>query len=298
MKVALLTPWDNAWVPYFAHAFRNRGCKFTTSATTVNAGEADIVLHGWAAGHTQPVEGARNIFFLRRYELFDGGLGRIDWSKADALILVNSWIRERVQEYFAFKKIRVPTHLIYNGTDAESWTFKRRAHGSRIGMACHVHPKKNLPLALQILARLPEDYTLHIAGEVQDPCMAEYLNHLARRMRRKVYIYGHVQHDQLDVWWEQMNYCLSTSISEGNPNNVIEAMAKGIKPVIHDWPGADDQFEAVNRFVDLSQAAAQFDPVSRYDSSFYRAQVGEKFSLKNIERAVDIALNVGEVRCT
>lgn len=286
MKVALLTPWDNAWVPHFRLAFERRGHTFALDLTA----SPDVVLHGWSSGHTQPVKGARNIFFLRRYELFEGGLRKVDWGAVDALVVVNAWIKDRVAEYFHAHDIGVPLHLIYNGTDPELWKFRRRAHGRRIGMACHVHPKKNLPLAMQILSRLPASYELHIAGDVQDSCTAEYLNHIGRRLERKVYLYGDLPHAQMNFWWEQMNYCLSTSLSEGNPNNVIEAMAKGIKPIVHDWPGADDQFAAENRFADVSQALAQLDPASPYDSTAYRELIATKFSLDNIERVVDIAL--------
>jgi hypothetical protein len=57
----------------------------------------DVVLHGWASGDTQPIEGARNIMFMRRYELFDGGIGRVDWKRLTLLICVNSWIQCRTR---------------------------------------------------------------------------------------------------------------------------------------------------------------------------------------------------------
>lgn len=298
MKVALVTPWDNAWIPYLKQAVEKRGHDFILKNTwhedplssARRSGLYDVVLHGWSNGASQPVDGARNVFFLRRYELFDGALTKVYWKNVDALIVVNSWIKQIVENNFKCRGITVPVHLIYNGTDLSKWTYKERKPGKRIGMACHVHPKKNLPLALQILGRLPEDYELHIAGEVQDPCTAEYLNHVGKQMGRKVYLYGHIPREQLNLWWEQMNYCLSTSISEGNPNNVIEAMAKGIKPIVHNWPGAEDQF---NTFNTIEQAIWQIH--GPYESSAYRDWVGKYFSLENYERVLDIALQPKEM---
>ncbi len=289
MKVILITPWDNAWVPFFAKAIKDRGHEFKC-VPTVGHEKADVFIHGWA-GQSQAVNGARNIVFLRRYELFSGGLGRVNWKDVDALICVNSWVMDRVKDVFEVNGTKTPVHLIYNGTDLEKWKFKERKPNKKIGMACHVHPKKNLPLALQVLALLP-DYELHIAGEIQDPCTAEYLNHAAKVMRRRIYLYGHV--DEMNLWWEQMGVCLSTSLSEGNPNNVIEAMAKGIKPVVHCWPGSEDQF---GEYVfGTAQEGAEMIQSPYYASAEYRAVVGEKFSLKNIERVVDIALQT-ETEC-
>lgn len=289
MRVALVTPWDNAWVPYFRKSIEARGHEFKLFRPQQALANADVVLHGWASGDSQPLAGARNIMFLRRYELFDGGLGRVDWKGIRDLICVNSWIKDIVESTLKERRAATRVHLIYNGTDVSRWRFRARAAGKKIGMACHVHPKKNLPLAMQILARLPEGYELHIAGEVQDACTAEYLNHLGKLMRKKVYLYGHIPAEDLSLWWEQMSYCLSTSLSEGNPNNVIEAMAKGLKPVVHDWPGADDQFPGDVRFATIDEAVAQIQAPA-YESARYRAIVEEKFSLANIERVVDLAL--------
>ena len=279
MKVCLVTPWENAWVPLFKKEIESRGYEFVLSKFPV---KADIIIHGWA--DSQPIEGCRNVMFLRRYELF-GPFMKVDWSKIDHLICVNSWIQDKVKEVFSDNKISVPVSLIYNAFDVEKWTFKDRAPGKKIGMACHVHPKKNLPLALQILARLPEDYELHIAGAIQDVCTAEYLNNLAYSMKRKIYLYGHI--NALDHWWEYMGCCLSSSLSEGNPNNVIEAMAKGIKPIVHHWPGAEDQFpEYTFNTVD---EAVQMIESDTYESGKYRRLVEKQFSLNNIRSAVDIA---------
>lgn len=291
MRVALVTPWKNAWVPYFKSAFEARGCEFSLGRpdeAVWREPSPDVVLHGWTQKESAPVNGAKNLMFLRRYELFDGGLDEVDWSRISGLICVNDWIGEIATRVFKQRGIGIPVHVIYNGTDTARWTYRERGPGKRIGMACHVHPKKNLPLAAQILGTLPKGYELHIAGEVQDPCTAEYLNHIGKATRRRIIIYGHIPHGQLDFWWEQMNYCLSSSMSEGNPNNVIEAMAKGIKPVIHNWPGAQEQFGEFT-FNRVEHAAAQILSDS-YDSAQYLSLVQSKFSLANIERVVDLAL--------
>ena len=89
------------------------------------------------------------------------------------------------------------------------------------------------------------------------------------------------------MWWETVYYCLSTSLSEGNPNNVIEAMAKGIKPVIHNWPGAEDQFKPW-LFSDVSDAAAQI-LSPQYESKAYRAWIEDRFSVANIAKVIGLS---------
>jgi glycosyltransferase involved in cell wall biosynthesis len=287
MKVALITPWQNAWVPHFREAFEKRGHQFGVFPRFA-PNDCDVVIHGWATG-TPVVPRARNIVFLRRYELFDGGLAKVDWTKVNALICVNSWFKQVAESIFHHENIKVPVHLIYNAVNLNRWSYTERKPGKRIGMACFVHPKKNIPLALQILSSLPKDYELHIAGDIQDACLAEYLVHLSKSLDVTLYLDGQIPSTQLNDWWDQMDYCLSTSVSEGNPNNVIEAMAKGVKPIVHNWPGASEQFpeylfNTVPEAVEMIQSQI-------YDSSQYRAHVDAQFGLDNIEKVVQLALN-------
>ena len=286
MRVALVTPWDNAWVPMYREAIQKRGHEFV-HLKKAEAGHFDVVIHGWMTDAPM-ISGARNVMFLRRYELFTGVLNRVRWDSVEHLICVNRWIAEVVKSSLGRMKVKTPVSTIYNAVDTKKWTFKKRKKNNKVGMSCHVHPKKNLPLALQILAKLPEGYELHIAGEIQDPCTAEYLNHVGNALRRRIYLYGHIDRRQLDVWWEAMGVCLSTSLSEGNPNNVIEAMAKGVKPVVHYWPGAEEQFPG-NLFGTVDEAV-QMILSDDYDSERYLKDVQLRYSLSNIERAVDIAL--------
>lgn len=284
MKIALITPWENAWIPHFRNSAERRGHQFIACKTHAPT-DSDAVIHGWATG-TPSVKGAKNIVFLRRYELFEGGLTKIDWNRTDALICVNSWFKRFAESILAENGVKVPVHLIYNAVDESKWTFEKRGPGKKVGMACFIHSKKNIPLALQILAALPEGYELHIAGAVQDFCLAEYLSHSATTLGRVIHAYGQIPAGSLDKWWDGMNYCLSASISEGNPNNVIEAMAKGIKPIVHHWPGAEDQFQPW-LFTGVQQAVAQI-MAEDYDSDAYRAWVRQHFSLTNIERVMDL----------
>jgi hypothetical protein len=86
-----------------------------------------------------------------------------------------------------------------------------------------------------------------------------------------------------------MGVCLSTSLSEGNPNNVIEAMAKGIKPVVHAWPGAEDQFPEDTASPRSTRPRADHQR-RRTTPRLPRLGRGEVLAQANIERAVDLAL--------
>ena len=282
LRILLLTPWENAWIPLYTKVFAERGHQVRVDHDGSRWRKADVFLHMWA-GQTEPRPGAVNLMFLRRYEFFDFAWQKYDWSRVDKLIFCNPALKAQFD-----RLVEADTELVYNAVDLDKWTHGERGPGKKIGMACHIHPKKNLPLAAQIMEKLP-GYELHIAGAVQDPNTLFYLQ---SRKALKIMFYGHVP--DMDKWWEDKNYCLSTSLMEGNPNNVNEAMAKGIKPIVHDWPGAEDQYGTVFRTVD--EAVAQI--TGDYGSG-YRQHVETRFGLDNFRKVVDMAevLSKGKKQC-
>jgi SAM-dependent methyltransferase len=278
------TPWDNAWIPIYKQIIEEAGHTFQLNQGKGKMLRPDIIFHMWA-DNVRPLEGAVNYVFMRRYELYSTQWLDYDWAKIDKLIFCNHWIMERAQELAMRAGVQLPScELVMNAAAPDVWTFKERGPGKNIGMACHVHPKKNLPLAAQIMLELDEDYRLHIAGDIQDPFTADYVHSL---LGDRVRFYGHIPRESLDTWWDGMNYCLSTSISEGNPNSVIEAMAKGVKPVVHCWPGAAHQFDT---FKTVFDAVKMLRERNSYDSAKYRNIVTENHGLSNYRRIVDDAL--------
>jgi len=296
MKVKIFSPdWGHTWLDIYPKLLKERGHEVVED-------NPDVVLNMWASPDALKLyPDARHIMFLRRYELFSFDWPKYDWNKIECLILVNDWIKKVVDEVFKREGIKTKTMVIYNAVDTSKWTYRERGHGKKIGMACHVHPKKNLPLALQILAALPDDYELHIAGKMQEQFTFHYIDNLARSIKRRVFIYDHIEHSLMDKWWEDKNYCLSTSISEGCPNNVLEAMAKGIKPIVHNWPVAEEQFRGFV-FNEVDEAVQGIDstlenlrhveyewPIDGdYNSALYHQTVNDNFSLDNYRRVLDV----------
>jgi glycosyltransferase involved in cell wall biosynthesis len=202
-----------------------------------------------------------------------------NWDKISLLVCCNPWIASMVAE--EIKNDFTTVLCVRNSIDANLWSFKERTYGNKIGMVCRIHPVKNLPLAAQILLRL-EDYELHIAGPIQDPNIATYLSFI---LGQRVKFYGNIERKFLDEWWEDKNYCLSTSISEGDPMALLEAMSKGIKPIVHNWPGANELYDT---FSTVDEAISQIKV--GYDSYKYRQMVLDNNPTGNIKFLAKLVL--------
>jgi glycosyltransferase involved in cell wall biosynthesis len=293
MKVNIILQFKMRWIEGFERAFGNRGWDFETLNSPFQESRLpnrertapDVNLFMWCdtnalrfINSNKPV--AKNIVFIRRFEYYTAAIGRMRWDRVDKVIMVNHHLAEGFKS-----RTGVEAEVIFNGIIPDNWTYKERGHGKNIGLIGFVNYKKNFPLAVQILNKLP-GHTLHVAGAVQDGAVSEYLNEIILNLglKDRVKYYGHV--DNMDEWLEDKDYILSTSLTEGNPNNIIEAMAKGIKPVVHAWPGSQKQFP--NVFASVEQALYQFHPDSTYDSKFYRNLATTRFGEQRFEDVADI----------
>jgi glycosyltransferase involved in cell wall biosynthesis len=245
--------------------------------TPQNTGSLDARIFMWcsedAVKFQQRNYGLPTLCFVRRYEVYAGFVNYMPWDTVAEIVVVNDVIGEMVEQ-LAGKK----PHVIYNSIIPQRWTWKDRIPGPNVAMVGFVNQKKNLPLALQVMAYLP-DGVLHIAGEIQDPQVMDYVVNLANSLNVQVRFYGAIARDHMNEWLDDKSFLINPSISEGCPNCVLEALAKGIRPLVHNWPGARQQFgdlvfDGVDQAVRMAEA-------SDYDSHFYRHLAEKQFGEAN-----------------
>ena len=77
------------------------------------------------------------------------------------------------------------------------------------------------------------------------------------------------------------NYILSTSITEGHPNNILEAMACGVKPLIHNYPHSRTQFKDSDIWDSVGDAMTNIF-FGSYNSREYRNFVNTNYNYIDI----------------
>lgn len=301
MKVLLYYPeWGNRWIPYIEKELSRyelmvfntpAGGQIDLEVLRSLSRKADVLISMWCdpvpAVWSNEFADKKIITYLRRYELWETVLmDNIKFENIDTVVFVSEYYRNKFEHLYP-GKIR-NSCVIRNGVDLSEFPFKKRSRGNKIGMMCSIKNVKNLPLAGLILKELPDEYKIHhigipfnsqIAGQI-----VSYLDNLG--VLDRFIFEGTVSREEVPAWLDDKNYILSTSINEGNPNNIIEAMAMGIRPIIHDWPGARDQFPEEYIFQSVYQAVHAVK--GGYISELYRKWVEEHFSLKNFEAIHDL----------
>jgi len=84
-----------------------------------------------------------------------------------------------------------------------------------------------------------------------------YLQNIAPYLKTAWVSYGHVnKKSYVRAFLANQKYILCSSLVEGHPMNILEAMATGCKPLIHRYPGVEHQFPENyiwNNFKDLKR---------------------------------------------
>jgi glycosyltransferase involved in cell wall biosynthesis len=255
---------------------------------------ADVTWCEWAnalaavCSYIKP-RGKKLFIRLHRYEAFTDIPFVINWKNVDGLVFVSKFMEE-ILEMRGLKLDGVNWKVIYNGIDVGKFQFKPRQKGYNIAWVAHIIPRKNLFMALEIIRKLvnvDSNYKLHVAGDFPDPEYEIFIKNAIKNMQleENVILYGWV--DDVNAFLEDKNYILSTSLHEGHPYNLIEAMARGIKPVIYNFYNASELFEEKFLF-NTTDEAVQKILDDEYDSEYYRHYIEQKgWTLEHQAREFD-----------
>ncbi len=208
---------------------------------------------------------------LHAVEYYMGFHHVIDWSTVGDLIFVSEHLRRMCGN------LPVRTHVIHNGIDLDKFTFKERQNGLTLGYAGNIVPAKGILTMFHYFRELRRygDYKLKMAG-------------LNRFSARDLEFYKHYTKDlsieeagetgDINTWLDSVDYLWQPSNAESFSLIVGEAMAKGIKPIINNFYGADELWPIRNIYRDFTE----FNLIvkDKYDSLKYR-QFVEKYSLDN-----------------
>jgi len=250
----------------------------------------DIIFFEWAnevaviGTNYKKIEGKKVIIRLHSYEIFTDFPKQINWDVVDRLIFVAPHIREILNELSPGIIDKVKNEVIYNGVDIDKIPFKKRETGFNVAWVGFINYKKNPQMALQIMKKLVDidkRYLLHIAGSYQDLRYKVYLEHMIKEMglQDNVVFYGWI--DDMEDFWKGMDYLLHTSIHEGHSLAITEAMARGIKPVIHNFRGARELYPDIDIFNTIEEAVNEIRDEDYHSNSYKNWVKYEGWILEN-----------------
>ncbi len=248
---------------------------------------ADICWFEWctnlAARASQMPKVSRNVVRLHRYEAYEPWPRQVNWSNIDTLVTVgNSATLEALTASVPDIQSRTAIQTIPNGVNLDKFPFTARDRGKNLAMVANLRMVKNPAFGLQCMQKLhyvDPQYRLFVAGTIQDAALERYLRQMVRALDLEgVVVFEGYQHD-IAAWLADKHYVVCTSICEGHPVAVLEAMACGLKPVVHNFLGAESVLPREFLF-DISEQFCEMIVHGPYEPERYRRYVEENASLK------------------
>jgi glycosyltransferase involved in cell wall biosynthesis len=216
------------------------------------------------------------VAMLRSHEHFTKYPREVNWRNVDRVLFVSERMKRVSLKKFPSMRQAGP-EVLRDGVDLSSLSFRERDRGKNIAWTGFLNHKKNVPLLLE-LAVQNRDFEFHVAGSFQDERLENYVKHyMGANSLGNVVLHGWIE--DIDIFLEGMNYVLSTSLWEGTHLSVLEGMAKGLKPLVHFWPGASEHYRAEWLFRN-SREFRQLLHNGRYESAAYRKHVEDNFSME------------------
>jgi len=241
-------------VDFFNEKYRVRTCYSNNNKEIEDTIHwADVVWIEWAnelaialTNHPTVLNGKHLVCRLHSYEALAGFVQKVKWEKIDDLIFVAKHIKDIVlQQVPNLSSIVNNIHIIPNGVNLGKFVFRDRSKGKKLAYLGHINYKKGPMLLLHAFRELVQgDHKsrLFIGGNFQDARYELYFGQMVKEMglARNIQFDGWI--DDVAHWLKDKHYIVCTSVLEGHPIGLMEAMASGIKPVIHNFVGARDIF--------------------------------------------------------
>lgn len=208
-------------------------------------------------------------------DVYYGHYGSVQWENITGLIYIAKHIYGKMS-YPWPEKLRF-AHIPLS-IDVEAWKFQERdGSGRNIAWVNHHWSAKGMPLMLQALHRLVEvtgdkTWKLHVVenGRSTEWWLFDYLNHMIKALGLEDNVVWH--HDpvpNVDEFLDGMDYAVTSSHKEAFSLFSAEALAKGIKTLIHNWWGAEDVWPKELVWTSIEDFANKM-WTGKYDSKHFR----------------------------
>ena len=239
----------------------------------------------------------RVICRLHSYEAINGYAQKINWEEIDDVIFVADHIRTLVQQQVPELAQKVNIHTVPNGIDLDRFQLTDKQRGKNIAFLGTVNFKKGPMLLLHAFRELlnkDDEYRLYIGGEFKDSRYSLYFSQMIRELglENKIHLNGRI--DDVPAWLKDKQYIVCSSPLEGHPVGLMEAMACGCKPIIHNFVGAGGLYpreylwNSIDEFVGLITA-------DDYNPTAYREFIEYNYSLlKQLTHLENIINDTGE----
>lgn len=188
----------------------------------------------------------RTIVHVHPYEAYRPWLDQVVWPRMDVLLISGSpRVREHVARRLPDAAAGLRIEQLPYGVDAAALPFADRPGGKNLAWAANLNLRKTPQLVLQCfhaLHQVDPEYRLFFAGHFEDDMLEPYVEHMLDELGLRQAVSFDGWQEDLPAWLADKHYLVAGGLVEGHGAAAMEAMAMGLKPVLHAFPGASELY--------------------------------------------------------
>lgn len=246
--------------------------------------------------HDMDLKGKQIIVRPIDIEVWQGHQSSAHWDLVDDVIFIANHIREICpEETMPLLSEKTVFHTIPCGVNLDRYSFKERKPGFDIAVVSEKWLSKGTDYILQIALKLQQidpRYKIHWLGQRSDHNWEyAYFDDFVEHHKLNIE-FTNILNDgrTVDEFLEGKNYLLHGSHKEGFSYATAEAMAKGIRPVVHRFFGADDLWPGIT-WSGIDEAIDMITD-GEYDSQSYRQYlIDHGYTLPQMMEKIDAIIN-------
>ncbi len=224
---------------------------------------------------------------VRSYDTIAKYKNNIWWDNIDKFVFINKHSRNTALQYLPELKIE-KTDIIPDCIDISKYSFKNRKPGLNIAFGGDINNSNSMMLLIHVFKAIYDcdsRYKLYLSDELSNSGVNQYFCQMIKKFGIEDNVIFDERHENMDLWLENKDYILGTSIFECQHTRVMQAMAKGIKPVVHNFIGVADVFSAKYIWNTINEAVEMVTS-DYYQSDEYHNYVKEYCNTEKIVKRV------------
>ena len=226
-------------------------------------------------------------------DISGGPIDRVNWDNVDALVITtNPFAEEALIERVGDIAERTRIVTVGPGADTRGLGFVEKKCGKKIACIGDIDSHSNpmfLVQCMQKLHYLDSDYRLYFAGDFTDKATEQYVRHTVERLDLSSVVFFDGRQNNMNAWLRDKHYVVSGGINEQGLEGVLAGMACGLRPAVHNFPGAEVLMDKEFLF-DLAEDFCELLLVSSYEPERYRSIVEENHTLRSRMSAINDVL--------
>lgn len=225
----------------------------------------------------------RTIIRVYNCDLYEKWLREVRWDNIDVVITAgNSYLREELRRQVPDIESRTQVATIPDGIHLGRFKFIDRRQGKNIACIDGLSFHQNTMFVLQCMQKLhyiDPEYKLFFTGRFESSVLERYIRHMVYTLELTDVVFFEGWQEDLNSWLQDKHYVVCCSVAESRNTGLLGAMACGLKPIIHNFPGVEQIFPQDFVF-NISEQFCEQVLSNKYEPQRYRQFVYSNYDLE------------------